>query len=251
MGESVSELSPGLGDINHPVSTKNAGLVFNGSRISIRFNHDEAVRSFKRAAALDPQLAMAYWGIALALGSNYNLQAEGPALLEAYANLQKARTLSANASEPERGYIEALSKRYSADIQTDQQKLAIDYKNAMGELARRNPDDLDAATLYAESMMNLRPWKLWTADGKPVEARKKLSRCGRCAAAINHTGANHYYIHAVEASNNAERYKRSATFWGNWREAGHLVHMPSHVYIRWRLQRAARQMLMLSLLTET
>jgi tetratricopeptide (TPR) repeat protein len=238
MGEAVTELSPGLGDINHPVSTKNAEAqkFFNqGLAYLYGFNHDEAVRSFKRAAALDPQLAMAYWGIALALGSNYNLQAEGPALLEAYANLQKARTLSANASEPERGYIEALAKRYSADIQTDQQKLAIDYKNAMGELARRNPDDLDAATLYAESMMNLRPWKLWTADGKPAEGTEEIVAVleGVLRRNPNHTGANHYYIHAVEASNNAERALPSAARLGKLApKAGHLVHMPSHVYIR-------------------
>ena len=238
MGEAVTELSPGLGDINHPVSTKNAEAqkFFNqGLAYLYGFNHDEAVRSFKRAAALDPQLAMAYWGIALALGSNYNLQAEGPALLEAYANLQKARTLSANASEPERGYIDALAKRYSADIQTDQQKLAIDYKNAMGELARRNPDDLDAATLYAESMMNLRPWKLWTADGKPAEGTEEIVAVleGVLRRNPNHTGANHYYIHAVEASNNAERALPSAARLGKLApKAGHLVHMPSHVYIR-------------------
>jgi tetratricopeptide (TPR) repeat protein len=238
MSEAATELSPGLGDINHPVSTKNAEAqkFFNqGLAYLYGFNHDEAVRSFKRAAALDPQLAMAYWGVALALGSNYNLRAEGPALLEAYANLQKARTLSGNASEPERGYIEALSKRYSADIQTDQQKLAIDYKNAMGELARRNPDDLDAATLYAESMMNLRPWKLWTADGKPAEGTEEIVAVleGVLRRNPNHTGANHYYIHAVEASNNAERALPSAARLGKLApKAGHLVHMPSHVYIR-------------------
>src|SRR6185369_2358811 len=160
---------------------------------------------------------------------------EGPALLEAYANLQKARTLSVNASEPERGYIEALAKRYSADIQTDQQKLAIDYKNAMGELARRNPDDLDAATLYAESMMNLRPWKLWTADGKPAEGTEEIVAVleGVLRRNPNHTGANHYYIHAVEASNNAERALPSAARLGKLApKAGHLVHMPSHIYIR-------------------
>src|SRR4029078_2247633 len=116
MGEAVTELSPGLGDINHPASTKNAEAqtFFNqGLAYLYGFNHDEAVPSFKRAAALDPQLAMAYWGIALALGSNYNLQAEGPALLEAYSNLQKAKSLASSVSEPEQAYIAALSKRYS------------------------------------------------------------------------------------------------------------------------------------------
>jgi tetratricopeptide (TPR) repeat protein len=229
---------PGLGDINHPVTTKDpeAQKFFNqGLNYLYGFNHDEAIRSFKRAAAIDPQLAMAYWGMSLALGSNYNLQAEGPQLLEAFANLQKAKSLASSASEPEQAYIAALAKRYSADIQTDQQKLAVDYKNAMGELARHYPDDLDAATLYAESMMNLRPWKLWTADGKPAEGTEEIVAVleGVLRRNPNHSGANHYYIHAVEASNNPERALPSAARLGKIApKAGHLVHMPSHVYIR-------------------
>src|ERR1044072_1546617 len=133
--EAPAVLTTGLGDINHPVSTKNpeAQKFFNqGLAFLYGFNHAEAARSFKQAAAIDPELAMAHWGVALVLGSNYNMQAEGPALLEAYASLQKARGLMSKASEAERDYIEALSKRYSADVQADQQKLAVDYKTAMG-----------------------------------------------------------------------------------------------------------------------
>jgi pimeloyl-ACP methyl ester carboxylesterase len=227
-----------LGEINHPVSTTNAeaqGFFNQGLAYLYGFNHDEAVRSFKRAAELDPQLAMAYWGMSLAQGSNYNLQAEGPQLLEAYGNLQKAITLGTKAPENERAYIDALSKRYSADLRADQLKLAADYKNAMGELAKRYPDDLDAATLYAESMMNLRPWKLWTLDGKPAEGTLEIVAVleGVLRRNPNHTGANHYYIHAVEASQNAERALPSADRLGRLApKAGHLVHMPSHVYIR-------------------
>ena len=231
-------LTPGLGDINHPVSTTNAEAqkFFNqGLAYLYAFNHEEAVRSFKQAAKLDPQLAMAYWGAALALGSNYNVQADGPALVEAYSQLQKAIELAPKASEPERAYIDALSKRYSADLQVDKNKLAVDYKNAMGALAKRYPDDLDAATLYAESMMNLRPWKLWSRDGNPAPETLEIVSVleGVLRRNPNHTGANHYYIHAVEASNNAERALPSAARLGRIApKAGHLVHMPSHIYIR-------------------
>lgn len=231
-------LDAGLGDINHPVSTNNAEAqkFFNqGLAYLYAFNHEEAVRSFKQAAQLDPRLAMAYWGAALALGSNYNVQADGPALVQAYSNLQKAIELAPKASDHDRGYIEALAKRYSADLQADQTKLAVDYKNAMGQLAKRYPDDLDAATLYAESMMNLRPWKLWSQDGKPAPETLEIVTVleGVLRRNPNHTGANHYYIHAVEASNNAERALPSAARLGKVApKAGHLVHMPSHIYSR-------------------
>ncbi|HVF29159.1 MAG TPA: hypothetical protein VM943_13015, partial [Pyrinomonadaceae bacterium] len=195
----------GMGEVHHPVSTTNAEaqrFFDQGLAFLYGFNHEEAVRSFKRAAELDPQLAMAQWGIALALGSNYNLQADGAQLKAAYEALQKARTLSSKASDHERAYIEALTKRYSNDPQADLPKLAADYKRAMGEVAARYPDDMDAATLYAESMMNLRPWKLWTPDGKPAEGTEDIVRVleGVLKRDPNHTGANHYYIHAVEAS---------------------------------------------------
>lgn len=231
-------LSTGLGDIYHPVSTKNpeAQKFFNqGLAYLFGFNHEEAVRSFMQAAQLDPQLAMAYWGAALALGSNYNLQAEGPSLLRAYTNLQKAIELAPQASEPERAYIEALSKRYSANLQADPNKLASDYRYAMKDLVRRYPDDLDAATLYAESMMNLRPWKLWSADGKPAEDTLEIVAVLESVLKRNpnHSGANHYYIHAVEASPDVRRAYESATRLGKIApKAGHLVHMPSHIYIR-------------------
>ena len=231
-------LETGLGDINHPVSTSNpeAQKFFNqGLAYVYAFNHEEAISSFKQAAQLDPQLAMAYWGIALALGSNYNVPADGPALLEAYNNLQKAIALAPKASEHDRAYINALSKRYSSDLQVDKKKLEIDYKNAMGELSKNYPDDLDAATLYAESMMNLRPWKLWSLDGKPAEDTLEIVATleGVLRRNPNHSGANHYYIHAVEASTNAERALPSADRLGKIApKAGHLVHMPSHIYIR-------------------
>lgn len=231
-------LANGLGDVNLPVTTNNpeAQKFFNqGLAYVYAFNHEEAVRSFKQATQLDPQLAMGYWGMALALGSNYNVEADGPSLLTAYTNLQKAIELAPKASEHERGYINALAKRYSSDLNVDKHKLAVDYKNAMGELMKRYPDDMDAATLYAESMMNLRPWKLWSLDGKPSEDTLEIVAVLESVLRRNpnHTGANHYYIHAVEASNNPDRALPSAARLGKIApKAGHLVHMPSHIYIR-------------------
>lgn len=228
----------GLGDIHHPVSTRNkmAQKFFDGGLASLYgFNHEDAIRSFKKAASLDPKLAMAYWGVALASGSNYNMQADTPQLTEAYQNLQKAVALKSNANDHERAYIDALSKRYSADPNTDRQKLANDYKAAMGELVKRFPDDLDAATLYAESMMNLRPWQLWSPDGKPAPGTEEIIAVLESVLRRNpnHTGANHYYIHAVEASPNPERAMGSAERLGKIApSAGHLVHMPAHIYIR-------------------
>ncbi len=229
---------PGFGEVNFKVSTKNpeAKKFFNqGLACIYGFNHEESLRAFKRAAELDPQLAMAYWGAALALGSNYNLQADAPQLKEAYTNLQRALALSSQSSERERAYIAALAKRYSDDPQADRQKLALDYKNAMSEVVKQFPDDLDAATLYAESMMNVRPWKLWTLDGKPAEGTLQIVAVLESVLRRNpnHIGANHYYIHAVEASTNPERAVPSAARLGKLApKAGHLVHMPSHIYIR-------------------
>ena len=231
-------LDNGLGNVDHPVSTKNteAQKFFNqGLAYLYAFNHAEGINSFKHAAELDPDMAMAYWGISLGLGSNYNVTADATQLTEAYANLQKAAALATNASAAERAYIDALAKRYARDTSTDRQKLAVDYKAAMSELVRQYPDDLDAATLYAESMMNLRPWQLWTLDGKPAEGTLDILAVleGVLKRNPNHTGANHYYIHAIEASPFPERGLAAANrLLGLAPNAGHLVHMPSHIYLR-------------------
>jgi len=231
-------LMPGLGEVHHPVSTTNpeAQRFFDqGLALVYGFNHDEAVRSFKRAAELDSQLAMAYWGIALALGPNINMDVDADHEESAYEAIRKALSLSASASESERAYIDALAKRYSNDPKADLKKLAVDYKNAMAGVARRFPDDLDAATLFAESAMDLHPWQLWTSDGKPAEVTEELVAVLESVLRRNpqHIGANHYYIHAVEASPHPEwalpsamRLKVLAP------AAGHLVHMPAHIDIR-------------------
>jgi tetratricopeptide (TPR) repeat protein len=231
-------LIPGLGDVHHPVSTSNAEAqrFFNqGLALVYGFNHDEAVRSFKRASEIDPQMAMAHWGVALALGPNINMPVDAEREKAAYEAIQKARSLASRASEAERAYIDALAKRYSNDPKADLKKLDVEYKNAMADVARRFPDDLDAATMYAESIMVLRPWNFWTADGKPAEGTEEMVAVLESVLRRDpqHTGANHYYIHAVEASPHpewalpsAQRLKVLAPM------AGHLVHMPAHIDIR-------------------
>lgn len=231
-------LEDGLGHVDHPVSTRSAEAqrFFNqGLAYLYAFNHEEGIASFKRAAELDPNLAMAYWGMALGLGANYNDPANAERFAEAYGNLQKAISLAQKATPAEQAYINALAKRYSADPKADPQKLAADYKAAMADLAKSYPDDLDAVTLYAESMMNLRPWQLWSLDGKPAEGTLEIIAVLESVLKRNpdHIGANHYYIHAVEASPNPERGLAAAMRLGDLaRNAGHLVHMPSHIYLR-------------------
>jgi tetratricopeptide (TPR) repeat protein len=230
-------LDTGLGNVDHPVSTKNpeAQKFFNqGLAYLFAFNHEEGVNSFRHAAELDPDLAMAYWGMSLGLGANYNDPANTERFAQAYVELQKAIERAPKASQAERAYIAALSKRYSTDPKADPKKLAADYRAAMAELVKTYPDDLDAATLYAESMMNLRPWQLWSLDGKPAEGTLEILAVleGVLKRNPKHTGANHYYIHAVEASPNPERGTAAADrLLGLAPNAGHLVHMPSHIYL--------------------
>jgi tetratricopeptide (TPR) repeat protein len=231
-------LIPGLGDVRHPVSTTNteAQRFFNqGLALVYGFNHEEAVKAFTRATELDPQLAMAHWGVALALGPNINMPVDAQREKAAYEAIQRARSLASKAAESEGAYIEALSKRYSNDPKANLRKLDIEYRNAMSELVRRYPDDLDAATLYAESIMDLNPWKFWNKDGKPAEGTEEIVSVLELVLRRNpdHIGANHYYIHAVEASPHpewalpsAQRLKSLAP------AAGHLVHMPAHIDIR-------------------
>lgn len=236
--EAPVRLIPGLGEVHHPVSAKNkeAQQFFDqGLKLVYGFNHDEARRSFMRAAELDPKLAMAHWGVALTLGPNYNLPVDLERERAGYDAVQRAVALKENASEPERAYIEALTVRYSNDPHVDLHALDRAYKDAMGKLAARYPDDLDASTLYAESMMNLNPWKLWTADGKPGENTEEIVFVLESVLKRdpNHLGANHYYIHAVEASLHPERALPSAARLEKLAPAeGHLAHMPSHIYAR-------------------
>lgn len=236
--KSADGLMTGMGSLNHPVSTGNqlAQKFFNqGLSFVYAFNHDEAIRAFKRASELDPKLAMAHWGIGLALGPNINLDVDPEREKAAYDAVQKALSLAANASPKERAYIDALATRYSITPGADLKRLALDYKNAMGQLVKNYPDDLDAATLYAESSMNLRPWQLWSLDGKPAEGTEEIITVLESVLRRNpnHVGAIHYYIHTVEASPNPERALTYARRLGNLMPAaGHIVHMPAHIFQR-------------------
>jgi hypothetical protein len=231
-------LVPKMGDLHHPVSTTNqmAQRFFDqGLTFVFAFNHDAAVRSFRRALDYDPNLAMAHWGIGLSLGPNINLPVSPEAEKAAYDATQKAAQLSANASEPEKDYIKALAVRYSVDPAADLPALDKKYSEAMKALSEKYPDDLDAATLYAESLMDLKPWQYWSEDGQPAEGTQHIIDVLESVLRRDpqHPGANHYYIHAVEASNHPERALPSAVRLESFAPAaGHLVHMPAHVYLR-------------------
>ena len=205
-----------------------------GLRLTYGFNHGEAIRSFTRAAELDSTCAMCYWGIAVAYGPHVNAPMDSASGVAAYAAAQKALALKAHAPVRERAYIKAVAQRYEAAPPADRARLDTAYSRAMAKVAKAYPDDLDAATLYAESLMDLRPWNYWRPDGTPYEGTTEIVRQLRrvIAANPNHPGACHYYIHAVEAVDPkaavpcAERLARLMP------GEGHMVHMPAHIYIR-------------------
>jgi len=231
-------LMQGYGDLHHPVSTTNsqAQQFFDqGLRQIYAFNHDEAVRSFQRAADLDPKLAMAYWGVAEAVGPNYNDPASDDRFAAAHTSIQKAVDLSSSASPAEQAYIKAMALRFPADPKADRRQAAEAYHDAMREVSKKFPDDLDAATLFAESGMNLNPWGLWLVDGSPREGTNEIVATLESVMRRdpNHLGAIHYYIHATEASANPDRALAGANKLAALAPgAGHIVHMPAHVYIR-------------------
>jgi len=231
-------LMDGLGTLHHPVSTQNAEaqkFFDQGLRLVYAFNHEEAARSFHRAAELDSRLAMAWWGVALAVGPNYNLPVDPDREKLAAEAIEKAHALAASATPIEQAYIDSMSKRFSGDSKPDYHQLDINYSKAMAELTHGYPDDLDAATLYADSLMNLRPWQLWNADGTPAEGTNQIVSTLESVLRRdpNHIGAMHLYIHAVEASPNPERALPYADRIPTLAPAaGHLVHMPAHIYER-------------------
>jgi tetratricopeptide (TPR) repeat protein len=231
-------LMTGYGNWRHPVSTKNAqaqAFFDQGLRQIYAFNHEEAARSFQRATELDPTLAMAYWGIAEAVGPNYNDPASEDRFVKAHDAIAKAQTLDADASESDQAYIAALAKRFPADPKSDLRAALEQYRDAMREVVKRFPDDLDAATLFAEAGMNLHPWGLWRPDGAPEEGTQEIVATLESVIRRdpNHLGAIHYYIHCVEASNSPERALAGANRLAELAPAaGHIVHMPAHIYIR-------------------
>jgi tetratricopeptide (TPR) repeat protein len=229
----------GLGHLDHPITTSNplAQRYFNqGLTLVYAFNHDEAARSFEYAAQLDPKCAMAYWGIALARGPNYNEWVIDANREKAASDaVKKAQELAAHAGPGEQAYIRALAERVSADPKADQKTLGANYRDAMRELMRSYPDDLDAAVLFADACMDLHAWNLWKRDGQPEEGTMEAVQALESVLKRDpdNIGANHFYIHAVEGSPHPEQAMASARRLADLAPgAGHLVHMPAHIYIR-------------------
>jgi tetratricopeptide (TPR) repeat protein len=227
-----------VGRQHHPIRTNSnsAQEYFDqGLTLLYGFNHEEAARAFQKAAELDPTSPMPLWGIAMAVGPNYNVDVDAEREKLAFETIQKAKRLAQSATDAEKDYVNALASRYSNQANPDYKKLARTYADEMRRVSGKYPDDLDAATLYAESLMNLNPWKLWTADGKPGENTQEIVRVleGVLDRDPLHAGANHYYIHAMEASPTPQRALPSAQRLETMvPRAGHLVHMPAHIYAR-------------------
>jgi len=211
-----------------------------GLRLVYGFNHQEAQRAFSEASRLDPSCAMCYWGIAMTEGSNYNSPTDADREKRALAAVQEAQRRAAPAAPPERAMIGALARRHSADPAMKREALDLAYTDAMRQVARQFPDDLEASTFFADAMMNLRPWNLWTPDGAPQPGTEEIVLTLERVLAKNpeHPGAIHLYIHAVEASQTPGRAEAPADRLARLMPgAGHIVHMPSHIY--WRVGRYA------------
>ncbi|MDZ4699784.1 MAG: hypothetical protein SH809_08780 [Rhodothermales bacterium] len=237
VAKAQAPLLEGIGPLHFPITTDNplAQRYFNqGLTLAYAFNHAEAKRSFEEAARQDPDCAICHWGVALVLGPNINAAMDPASMPEAHASVERARALAGGVSERERDFIEALAVRYAPEAPADRSPLDAAYKDAMRAVAEKYPDDMDAAALYAESMMDTTPWNYWEDDGTPGpitgEILATLERVMKHMP--DHPGANHLYIHAVEEKH-PELGERSAD---RLRDlvpvAGHLVHMPAHIYIR-------------------
>ena len=227
----------GLGNHHHAVTTNSDDSQYffdQGLRLTYGFNHSEALRSFKEAIRLDPNNAMAYWGWALVLGPNLNLPMQPAVAPQAFDAIQAAMLLRDKVSEQERDYIEALATRYAPVAPEDRSSLDQAYAAAMQKLVAKYPDDLDAATLYAAALMNLSPWNYWHKDGSPHSNTAELIDVLASVVARNpqHPGALHYHIHAVEAVHPRDGEASADALQPLMPGAGHMVHMPSHIYMR-------------------
>jgi tetratricopeptide (TPR) repeat protein len=229
-----------LGDLHFPISTTNdlVQRYFNqGMVLSYGFNHAEAARSFFYASKLDPECAMTYWGYAYVLGPNYNAPMSDENYNPAYDAIQKALSLSnKNTTPKEKDLIAAMARRYVEDPVASRYSLDLMYSKAMKNVFEKYPDDADVGTLYAESLMNLHPWDLYEKSGALKEWTPEIISTLEAVIAQhpNHCGVHHFYIHAVEASTTPERGLTSASLFDQdlVPNAGHLVHMPSHIYIK-------------------
>ena len=225
-----------LGTHTFAVSTKNADaqrFIDQGLNLAYSFNHAEARRAFREAARLDPDLAMAYWGQALVLGPNINAMMESSEEPHALEHAAKAMSLRASASPREQGLIEALAKRYTGDA-AHRQTNDKAYADAMREVHRKFPDDLDIAMLYVESMMDLRPWGYWMPDGRPHEGTAEIVALTEDVLKRHpkHPAALHLYIHLMEAHHAGKAEVAADTLLPLLPAAGHMVHMPAHIYQR-------------------
>jgi tetratricopeptide (TPR) repeat protein len=229
----------GLGPVSYKITTASAQAQTyfdQGLRLAYAFNHGEAQRAFRKAQKLDPECAMCFWGEALVLGPNINLPMQNDAVAPAFAASEKAQALAAKASPREQALIAALATRYAKEAPTDRAPLDAAYAAAMEKVVAQFPDDNDIAVLYAEAVMDLSPWNYWQPGGSAPNPQSApivptLERV--LARDPNHPGAIHYYIHAVEASDRPERGEAHADrLRGAIPGAGHLVHMPSHIYFR-------------------
>jgi len=235
-------LYDGLGDSHRGITTSNpqSQKYFDqGMRFLWAFNHDEATRSFAKAAAIDPHCASCYWGVSLSVGPNYNL----PFMVNerakvAVAALRQAEQSAQRATPVEQALIGALARRYPSAQPLDPSTIRpvlVAYAAAMKTVARQYPQDLDVQTLYAESLMTINAWKLWDAQGKPGPDTTQIVATLESVLARDphHVGANHYYVHAIEASPHPERAAASAErLKSAMPGAGHLVHMPAHIFQR-------------------
>jgi tetratricopeptide (TPR) repeat protein len=238
---------PGLGNWTHRVTTtsKEAQAYFDqGLGLAYAFNHEEAARSFERAVQLDSACAMCYWGIAYAVGPNINLPMAGATEPRAFAAISKAVRLKAKASTHERALIEAMARRYGTPPGAARAARDSAYAAAMRLVAQRYPRDVDSHVLFADALLNLRPWNQWTLEGQPQPGTLELVAALERALQLepNHAGACHLYVHAVEASNTPERALPCAERLPRLMPgAGHIVHMPAHTYLRMgRYEDAAR-----------
>jgi tetratricopeptide (TPR) repeat protein len=237
--DNVAPLLDGYDVIDYPITTNNPLVqsYFNqGLALAYAFNHAEAARSFYYATKLDPNCAMAFWGFAYVLGPNYNAGMEPDNYERAYEAIEKAKTLIDNATEKEKNFIDVMAKRYTPEPPEDRSQLDINYSKALKELYKVYPDDSEISALYVESMMNLHPWDLYDKEGHAKPWTPEIVNLLELLIKKNpnHPGAHHFYIHAVEASSTPERSDGSAQVFddGLVPGSGHLLHMPSHTYIR-------------------
>ena len=238
--DNIAPLIDGLDVMEFPVTTNDRlaqKYINQGMVLAYGFNHAEAARSFYYATKLDPDCAMAYWGFAYVLGPNYNAGMEPDNYQRAYDAVQKAKELaSKNASQKEKDLINALSKRYVQFPVEDRSELDLEYSNALREVYNKYSYDADVAALYAESIMDMFPFDLWDENGNPRERTNEIVQVVNKALEIDpkHPGAHHFKIHMLEASSHPDGALESAKIFdeGLVPGAGHLIHMPSHVYIR-------------------